>query len=303
MSVITENDPRLRGWPGGSLWANNGKWTLLLRLRKDRRIVYLKCYSMRKYNAFDAPPPEALEDQMRESDAHGLTRNKCRLLPTGVIEMKLTLGRCMYFLPCSLDQLIQHLWCARSSRHTFYAETSCRLPDGKPSKIRCHRLLLGVETADRSIVVDHRNGNGLDNRLDNLLLTTESGNLQNRCLSSNSQTGVNGVSVNYCRGQFVGLRVSCTKNGQKFRKCFNFSRYPTPQATFDAAVAYRHQIEDELEVASARRMRGADYVEKPVDITSLLNRKRKREDSPSVTGVEDDDEPARSRQRLLDDYF
>jgi hypothetical protein len=54
-----------------------------------------------------------------------------------------------------------------------------------------HRLILGLAPEDGE--VDHRNGNGLDNRRDNLRVATQSQNAKNRRVSSINKSGVSGV--------------------------------------------------------------------------------------------------------------
>ena len=51
-----------------------------------------------------------------------------------------------------------------------------------------HRILLGVE--DPNIIVDHINGNGLDNRKHNLRLTTKVGNALNMRVNHNKKSGL-----------------------------------------------------------------------------------------------------------------
>jgi hypothetical protein len=61
-----------------------------------------------------------------------------------------------------------YTWYAKKYRHTFYAE-STRLDR---RRIYMHRLIVGLDGPD----VDHRNGNGLDNRRQNLRLATRQHN-------------------------------------------------------------------------------------------------------------------------------
>lgn len=53
---------------------------------------------------------------------------------------------------------------------------------------RVHRLLLGLN--DRSLVVDHINGNGLDNRRCNLRVVTPQVNVKNRRVSRSKTNGM-----------------------------------------------------------------------------------------------------------------
>lgn len=55
-----------------------------------------------------------------------------------------------------------------------------------------HRVLLGLAPGDRR-KVDHKNGNGLDNRRSNLRLATNSQNCANRGKQSNNTSGYKGV--------------------------------------------------------------------------------------------------------------
>jgi hypothetical protein len=72
---------------------------------------------------------------------------------------------------------------------TFYAITSGRSASGGWTAIYMHRLILG---APRGKVVDHVNGNGLDNRRDNIRLCTISQNNANR-IGRRPASGFKGV--------------------------------------------------------------------------------------------------------------
>lgn len=78
--------------------------------------------------------------------------------------------------------------------NSFYAETWLY----KPVKIRekMHRLLLGLHKRDGK-QIDHKNGNTLDNRRENLRVVNHSQNAMNRKLLSKSASGFRGVS--YCK--------------------------------------------------------------------------------------------------------
>lgn len=58
-----------------------------------------------------------------------------------------------------------------------------------------HRLILGL--TDPKIYVDHKNGNGCDNRRSNIRIATYSQNNYNASVSKRSKTGLKGVTIRY----------------------------------------------------------------------------------------------------------
>jgi hypothetical protein len=83
------------------------------------------------------------------------------------------------------DWLSQSAWQAVPDSHgdTFYA----RRRDGR----RMHREIVHAKPGQ---LVDHRNGNGLDNRKYNLRLCSDSQNAMNQKVRYNNKTGFKGVS-------------------------------------------------------------------------------------------------------------
>jgi len=70
-------------------------------------------------------------------------------------------------------------WCAIYHRNTFYAVSELPWCEGQRGDgLRMHRLVLGI--TDPMIIVDHKDGNGLNNCRSNLRLTNAKGNAQNR---------------------------------------------------------------------------------------------------------------------------
>lgn len=72
------------------------------------------------------------------------------------------------------SNLSQFKWYAHREKRTWYARTNLKDPDGKSRTIRMHQLLL------KAPLVDHRDGDGLNNRRGNLRPCTFSQNAMNR---------------------------------------------------------------------------------------------------------------------------
>lgn len=81
-------------------------------------------------------------------------------------------------------------WCASFSRGKWYAKRAERGPDGRQYTIRMHRAILGVPPGTE---VDHINGDGLDNRRENLRPATRAENIRNTKRRSRNTSGFKGV--------------------------------------------------------------------------------------------------------------
>lgn len=81
-------------------------------------------------------------------------------------------------------------WSASPSRNTFYASRTI-WRDGKTEKVILHRLLMA---APADMHVDHRDGDGLNCRRNNMRLATVQQNNLNRGLRVTNKCGLKGVS-------------------------------------------------------------------------------------------------------------
>lgn len=71
------------------------------------------------------------------------------------------------------DLVMRFKWCARKSRNTFYAVTRLNAS----AFLEMHRLVM---PAYSKVIVDHIDGNGLNNQKENLRLCTKKQNSHNR---------------------------------------------------------------------------------------------------------------------------
>jgi len=102
-----------------------------------------------------------------------------------------------------------------------YAKTSLAV-DGKKTRQFMHRVVLGLSPSDGGIV-DHINGDGLDNRRANLRFATQSQNLANKRSVAN-RTGFKGVRLRLS-GRFEaacgGKRLGCYDTAREAARAYN----------------------------------------------------------------------------------
>ena len=138
----------------------------------------------------------------------------------------LTQGKIALVDDADYPELSKFKWFAQKSHRTYYAGR--RVPSGilKPSQktIRMHMVIAGTP---QGMETDHINGNGLDNRRENLRVVTRRENQQNRHETKSSR--------------FLG--VSWDKQHRKWRayirvagKNYHLGRYENEEA---AARRYR----------------------------------------------------------------
>lgn len=111
------------------------------------------------------------------------------------IQIPLTQGRV-----CAVDEIDGDLaelkWFAHKSRHVYYVERRPYIGSRKQITVKMHRLIMERilrRALSPSELVDHSNGNGLDNRRSNLRLATRTQNRVNSRRPSNNTSGYKGV--------------------------------------------------------------------------------------------------------------
>jgi hypothetical protein len=93
-----------------------------------------------------------------------------------MIEILLTQGQVALIDDEDYNLVSNYNWYANKDGRTFYAATKIR-QKGKRTTISMHRIIMGAKIGQQ---IDHTNGNGCDNRKENLRFCTNSQNQQNR---------------------------------------------------------------------------------------------------------------------------
>ena len=106
-----------------------------------------------------------------------------------IVRIPLTQGKTALIDVCDLDIVKDYNWYAAKSRNVYYAQRMERRVGRKAIKL--HRALL---SPPEGYVVDHINGDGLDNRRCNLRIATQQENHQNQITPKHNTSGVKGVS-------------------------------------------------------------------------------------------------------------
>lgn len=143
--------------------------------------------------------------------------------------IKLTQGQFAKVDDDDFEKLNKFTWCVSklSWRDGFYALTT--LPNYGKS-IRMHRM---VTNAPKGMVVDHINGDTLDNRKENLRVCSQRENTRNKkMLLRNNTTGYTGV----CKRKTKTIGVVYQAFTHKEGKFISLGSYKTPEEAYAVRV-------------------------------------------------------------------
>jgi len=111
-----------------------------------------------------------------------------------MIEIPLTQGQIAIVDDCD-SHLASYKWNADYDRATknYYVKRKATLLSGKRTNVRLHHAVIGFPL--NGMLIDHKNGNTLDNRRDNLRIVTPLINAQNHRLRREGKTSSKYVGV------------------------------------------------------------------------------------------------------------
>jgi hypothetical protein len=128
------------------------------------------------------------------------------------MDIALTQGKHARIDDNDFDLIRDHKWYALKDRNTWYAMSWLAMPDGSKKLTSMHRVIMAA-AADE--LVDHKDGDGLNNVRGNLRRCTRGQNQWNSKVRSHSKTGIKNVS-------FEGgkWRVTVKAHGVRHRALF-----------------------------------------------------------------------------------
>lgn len=129
------------------------------------------------------------------------------------------------------DELNQYTWCLNNYG---YAWRKTRLDEPyTQSHILLHRYVAGVMD-NKSVLVDHKDTNPLNNQSDNLRICNKSKNAMNQRLSVRNTSGYKGVSYRKDRGKYSAYIMINKKK-------ISLGHYDTPE---EAGLAYNEKAKE-----------------------------------------------------------
>lgn len=117
-----------------------------------------------------------------------------------------------------------------------YAFVRCKKFNGKQRADRVHSVVMDFIGSSKKLIVDHINGNKLDNRKENLRIVTQKINSinKNNRINSNNSYGIRGLSYNNKRNLYS---VNMVENGRKiYNGFFENKNDAIAVATFNNAI-------------------------------------------------------------------
>lgn len=138
------------------------------------------------------------------------------------------------------EYLSQWKWCAQADGNNWYARRMGKLPNGKRFTESMHRFILKLGYGDGfDKLVDHKDGNGLNNQKNNLRICNKTQNGTNRKKHKNSYSIYKGVSITNDKNKQGKVYMYYKASIRVNKKLINLGRFPlTSEGEIYAAMAY-----------------------------------------------------------------
>lgn len=160
--------------------------------------------------------------------------NQASMLDENTVLMRIEkLNKDVLYVYLDIDDYLKckpYKWYAVADHNTFYAMAGIVCSDGVRRMVKMHRFIMfdDVVISDKSVMIDHINRNGLDNRRVNLRFTDNRGNQYNARISSLNTTGVTGVSYSEQYNTFfTSMRL---QDGRRLQKSYSANKYGYDEA-------------------------------------------------------------------------
>lgn len=143
----------------------------------------------------------------------------------------LTKGRSAIVDDADFERLAQFKWCYRQPRPNYgYAITTISV-DGRRKQVGMHRMIVN---APDDILVDHHDGNGINNVRSNIRIATSSQNNQNRGKKSSSRAPYKGITF------YAGKWIARIRVDGRYNYLGGFTTPEDAARTYDAAAILHH---------------------------------------------------------------
>lgn len=125
-------------------------------------------------------------------------------------EIALTRGKVAIVDDDDFKRLGQYKWCAFPAYGNWYAGRSIRsnIKNRKQEFVLMHRIIMNAE---KGMQVDHKNGNGLDNRRCNIRFCSKTENQRNKRILKSNTSGYKGVYLDKRTGKWYAQINVCYK--------------------------------------------------------------------------------------------
>lgn len=205
----------LLGKPTGTVFKRTGENIYSVRVNDENDHPHTRTFNVENYKSDEEAYEEAYKWQIETSYKLGMTKNLIKVLDNDVIEVQLTKNQITktnkIFIP--LIQKIP-LFVSTSGNGMVY----CACVINNVNK-QFHTLITGFS------LVDHKNGDTLNNTLDNLRFVDYAMNNANR--HKNEGVNIDGVKENDYGTFYVAKIIIC---GKTFMKYYNCDQYTLKEA-------------------------------------------------------------------------